>query len=217
MRSGLLIFAKAPELGQVKTRLELPPEDAIDLHVAFLKDVIAQSAGDWVQELWTTDSTHPLFDSFGLDVYAQSGETLGDRLENAFVSARTRYDKIVVIGADAPSLPKALYARAFERLEVVDTVLGPSCDGGFYLYGSRQDIPGLFRAPILWGTSSVLTDLLKHINLVGASLTLLPFWFDVDRPTDLNLLKVLPRDFALEHTDKLLERWSFDEECERNR
>ena len=56
---------------------------AIDLHVRFLKDVIAQSAGDWAQELWTTDSTHPLFDSFGLDVYAQSGETLGDRLENA--------------------------------------------------------------------------------------------------------------------------------------
>lgn len=217
MRAGLLIFAKAPELGRVKTRLKLSPENAIELHVALLKDVISRSAGDWAQELWTTDATHPLFASFGLDVYEQSGETLGDRLENAFLSARSRYDKIIVIGADAPSLPKTIYAQAFATLEVVDTVLGPSCDGGFYLYGSRRHPVGLFKAPILWGTSSVLADLLRRISVGNSTLQLLPFWFDIDRPSDLDLLKVLPRDFELKHTDKLLKCWALDEECEKKR
>ena len=211
MRSGLLIFAKAPELGRVKTRLELSDDRAIELHMAFLKDVISRSRGDWVQELWTTDAAHPLLDSFGFAVYEQCGETLGDRLENAFLNARNRYDKIVVIGADAPSLPKTFYARAFEELEVADMVLGPSCDGGFYLFGTRKYVDGLFKGPILWGTANVLAHVVTRIRGRGATLRLLPFWFDVDRPGDLDLLHTLPRDFTLEHTDKLLARWGLGE------
>ena len=191
MADCLMIFAKAPVLGRCKTRLKLPDEHAMALHCAFVEDVIESSKGDWNQVIWSDDACHPFFQQFGLPVRQQVGPTLGDRMANAFAQMLPDFERIVVIGTDAPSLPVAYLKQAFESPHHHDAVLGPSCDGGYYSLGLIARCDAVFDPSIPWGQDTVCVRTLEILKRLELNTALLPFWFDVDRPQDLALLRVL--------------------------
>lgn len=194
----LLVFARLPELGQVKTRLatEIGPERALAVYEAMLRDLIA-SIGPSTPEteiefLWPPT---PHADGAALRrafaqhaVAMQTGATLGDRLSMAF-SERFffhRTDKIIAIGVDDPLLPRELIDHAFALLDSCEYVLGPAEDGGYYLLGCRAMSfePSVFQ-DIAWGTPSVLATTIDRIAATGRTMALLPERFDVDTAEDL--------------------------------
>jgi glycosyltransferase A (GT-A) superfamily protein (DUF2064 family) len=99
------------------------------------------------------------------------------------------YDSVVVIGADSPTLPADYLYEAFERLsDEDDVVVGPAEDAGYYLIGMRKFRREIF-ADIPWGTPGVLSATNDRMRDAGLKLNLLPTWYDVDTPAELEKLK----------------------------
>ena len=94
-------------------------------------------------------------------------------------------ESAVVLGSDAPTLPATHVDQAFNLLVRSEIVLGPSTDGGYYLIGLSGPHPEVF-AGIDWGTDSVFARTLERT--AGLTLDLVPLWYDVDTPEDLDLL-----------------------------
>lgn len=188
----LMIFAKAPETGRAKTRLipALGAEGAARMHGCFTRDVVERHTkpGRGLT-LWRAGRLdHPIWAELGGSQEDQRDGDLGARMHAAFERSFETADRVVVLGTDSPSLPPAFVDQAFAALERVPVVLGPACDGGYYLLGLREAQAALFRE-IDWGTGSVLVQTLRQIEALGLCVELLPFWYDVDRPADLELLR----------------------------
>jgi rSAM/selenodomain-associated transferase 1 len=194
----LLVFARLPEPGKVKTRLaaEVGEARALAVYESMLRDVIDDIGTSTpeleIEVLWapTPNVTGAaLRRAFGPHSIAmQTGTDLGDRLSMAF-SERFffhRTEKIVVIGVDDPALTRELIDHAFALLESCEFVIGPATDGGYYLIGSRalSYDPTVFQ-DIEWGTSSVLSSTLARIAALGRSVALLPEHYDIDTAADL--------------------------------
>jgi len=197
----LLIFARVPELGHVKTRLarDVGDERALVIYESMLRDLL-QSIGSATEEteieiMWVPtpiadgETLHRAFGDRALAM--QTGDTLSERLSMAF-SERfffQRTEKIVAIGVDDPTLSRALVDDAFQLLDSVEWVVGPALDGGYYLIGCRAaafDIE-VFTG-IEWGTSGVLAATLERIAALGATVALLPERRDIDVAADLDAL-----------------------------
>jgi len=194
----LLVFARLPEPGRVKTRLarDIGDERALILYEAMLRDTL-HSIGDPTERLeievmWApTPSANgeALHRAFGERPLAmQTGETLGDRLSMAF-SERFffhRTEKIVAIGVDDPALDRQLLDHAFALLESCEWVVGPAADGGYYLIGCRAASfnPEVFM-DVEWGTGSVLAATLAKIRTWTSSVAVLPERRDIDAGEDL--------------------------------
>jgi len=194
MKQALIVFAKPPEPGQVKTRLtaQLTPEEAASLYRAFLLDALDQyTALDADVRLY-------LFAPAGTTLHAapasvthhtQQGATLGDRMRHAFAETLDAgYQRAVVIGTDHPTLPSAFIKRAFSELHASPAVvIGPSTDGGYYLLGMNAFFPELFAA-MRYSHGDVFADTLDRASRTDARLNILPAWYDVDEPEDLTRL-----------------------------
>jgi rSAM/selenodomain-associated transferase 1 len=199
-RKQLGIFVKAPVPGAVKTRL-VPPlsaEEACALHQALAADVFRR-AGRLAKVAVTVFYAGPTPGALAAtlppraDLVAQEGADLGARLRAAFDRLLSCEERIaVVIGSDSPDLPLSIVKRAFQRLKHRDVVLGPSVDGGYYLIGLRRALPALFEG-VRWGTDRVFAQTLDALARAGASLALLPLWYDVDDAPSLALLEHLER------------------------
>lgn len=197
-RNRLLIFARVPEHGRVKSRLarELGEERTLELYEAMLGDVlesIGTSSGDLeVEVLWTGSeqvSGALLEHHFGDRPLArQAGGTLGDRLAVAFGERIFFHqaEKVIAIGTDDPSLTRDAVERAFLLLDGCDWVIGPAEDGGYYLIGCRAASydSSVFR-DIEWGTSEVLETTTSRVRETGSTLALLPHSRDIDIVEDL--------------------------------
>ncbi len=195
----LLVFARVPEAGAVKTRLaaSIGNERALSVYSAMLRDVIA-SVGEStvnreIEYLWAPTAIAnavTLHAAFGNRSMAmQTGEGLGDRLSMAF-SERFffhRTMKIVALGVDDPLIPAALIDHAFHLLDSCEWAVGPATDGGYYLIGCRAAAfsVGVFSG-IEWGTGSVLAATLEKIGSRGSSVALLPPRSDIDLAEDLD-------------------------------
>ena len=199
----LCVFARAPEPGRVKTRLGLDGQAAAALHLALCDDTCRLTRGLAArrQLAVASDATDrslvALAEREGMDVMAQRGEDLGERLHAAIDEGlRDGADRVVVIGSDAPHAPPALIAEALAALDKVDCVLGPAEDGGYWLVGARRPLPTLF-AGIAWGTDAVLAQSLERLAAAGASWRLVGGCWDVDTPADLaRLARLLVDDPA---------------------
>lgn len=200
-RSRLLIFAKYPQPGNVKTRL-VPPftfEEAAALYRAFLLDAVGilRALDPMIEPvLYITDaeeigSMRELISECGEDpvqIRVQQGAELGDRLLNAFSDAfedgRTR---VCAIGTDHPTLPTDYINEGFHALCQHDLTIGPADDGGYYLIGMRSMRPEIFQ-----GMPYSQPGLYERTMRKGAELDLdvytLPLWYDVD---DLQSLRRL--------------------------
>jgi uncharacterized protein len=120
--------------------------------------------------------------------FPQQGETLGDRMRNAFGELFARgYTRVVAIGSDLPTLPARYVEQAFDRLRDRSgaIVVGPAIDGGYYLIGLREAAPELFDA-IPWSTRGVLAATRQAAEKLNLVVHLTPEWYDVDEPADLD-------------------------------
>jgi rSAM/selenodomain-associated transferase 1 len=194
MSTALIIFAKAPIPGEVKTRLcpPLDPDEAASLHGSLVLDAIERTKGLQGVSLYvagTPDLAHPFFKvmegRYGARLLLQRGPDLGSRMMNAIQDAFDQGAKDVLLtGTDLPTLPRAHLVEALKLVKNHDVVLGPTADGGYYLIGFRKMVPALFEG-IAWSTASVLAETKKKIEQTGLSLGLLPECRDVDTLEDL--------------------------------
>lgn len=196
MRDILFVFAKEPQAGRVKTRLRLTLSDdrGVGLYKAFLKDTLGsiKPFKDITKILAFDASSKPEYlESIGkgLIFYRQKGNDLGERMLDAFRHAgKIGGSKALIIGSDSPNLPKRRIRDAFSLLDSNDIVLGPSADGGYYLIGSKEPCPGIFRG-IKWSRPTVLKETISKARALGKRIALLPEWYDVDTAEGLARLK----------------------------
>jgi hypothetical protein len=188
---ALLIFAKNPRLGHVKTRLarELGDEQALEIYHHLLR--ITRRAAEKVpfqKFLFYSDFVEEYDDWNGetFNKRVQDGATLGERMCNAFqrVFAEAGVSRAVIVGSDCPDLSADLLTKAFLALETHDFVLGPARDGGYYLLGMKQWEESVFQNK-RWSTPTVLADTLADLRRLGRSFYLLPVLSDVDQAVDL--------------------------------
>ena len=197
-----IVFAKNPVPGQVKTRLLplLSPEGAASLYRAFLVDwcnalsalptsdlVIAYTPPDALSDLKTLIGGHAIY-------IPQEDSGLGERLTAVSRWACDQgYEKFLLVGSDSPTLPIAYIERAIALLASRDVVIGPSTDGGYYLIGfskigAERTIPTIFQ-DIAWSTEHALRETLEKVDGTNAKVGVLPPWYDVDTPSDLEFLR----------------------------
>jgi rSAM/selenodomain-associated transferase 1 len=190
----VIVFARAPLAGRVKTRIARRIGDAAaaNLQRALVRDAVAAARGARCGpvELHVTRH-HAFFRTLGVPVRLQRGADLGSRMYRALA----RHRRAMVIGADAPALMPADIARAARWLQGgTQVVLAPAEDGGYALIGARQVTPQIFAA-VHWGGAQVLAQTLRNAARAGLSCKLLRTVWDVDRPEDLERLK--SRRFSL--------------------
>lgn len=197
-RPIVVVMAKAPRAGHVKTRL-VPPltySQAAALAACFIRDtvlnvrqivdtlMIAYAPANARQDL------EPILPS-NLLWFEQRGDDLGERLDSvANHLSILGYGPFVILGADSPTLPATFIEQALEVLASgqADVTLGPTTDGGYYLVGMNSAIAGLFRN-IDWSTPFAYEQTVANANALNLRLHTLPMWYDVDTPDDLYLLR----------------------------
>ena len=213
-RRALVVYARVPVEGQVKTRLgpRFGGRLALRLHEAMLGDTLdrMREASAGLATLWLSwGGRAPVPGALedvtrGLSFEVQTEGSLGDRMQRT-IRARLEegFGQVVLLGSDAPHLPAERIPEAFAALEGADVVVGPSEDGGYYLIGARADHPRLFEQ-VPWGTSDVLAITRRRIVELGLRHVDLPAWYDVDNPADVlrlsrdaRALEALPRTRAV--------------------
>lgn len=194
----LIVFAKRPQPGQVKTRMTPPltPEQAADLYACLLDDVLAVTAQmASACALEPVLAVHPESACAELDarccavfrVVGQRGANLGERMEWAVrEAAAAGAERILLRGSDSPTLDVSVATSALEALDTHDLVVSPDRDGGYNLIGLRRAAPGLFAHPM--STRRALDDTLEGARRRGWRVAVQPARFDLDRIEDLRWL-----------------------------
>lgn len=193
----LAVFVRPPVAGEVKTRLSttLGQRGAADLYGAFARDTLrlcarVQAAGRVDLALWSAGPADDTVSSWAAEldvpVRLQPHGGLGERLTAAFEEGLRTHERVVVIGSDAPTLPIGLIGRAFQSLENASFALGPANDGGYYAIGAARAARPSF-AGVRWSTPDALRDTVDANR--EQPIAILPPWYDVDDPEDLQLLR----------------------------
>lgn len=212
-QSRLLVFAKAPTPGRVKTRLirRLGPRGAAALYRGLLRRTLrtATTARLCPVQLWCApDSQHGFFSRcrrrYGVTLHRQSDGDLGARMQRALTLVLRRHACALLIGADCPSLTEAGLRAALTALaQGQDAVVGPAEDGGYVLIGLRRPGAALFRT-IPWGSGTVLAATRRRLRRAGLTWLELPLGWDVDRPADVRRLKAGVTDRQAPHLPETL-------------
>ena len=195
----LVVFARCPEPGRVKTRLARVVGDAsaADLYAAFLADLRDRFAASTFEVRWAVAPPDGGFARrLGISrgaTFVQQGDHLGARMHSAFARVRDEgFARCVLVGSDMPQLAVATVQRAFAALDHADLVLGPACDGGYYLIAACRPL-AVFDG-IAWGTDAVLSETRARAAEQRLTVALLDEDFDVDEATDLDRLEALLAD-----------------------
>ena len=189
----VIVFARAPLAGRVKTRLapRLGAAAAARLHMRLVENALrtAREARCGPVELHVT-RPHRLFS--GVEIRRQRGRDLGERMYCALRNALRRHRRALVIGADVPALTPADLRRAARLLQGdADVVLAPAEDGGYALIGARRISLRIFT-DVHWGSAEVLEQTLRNLSAARLRYRLLRTVWDVDRPEDLARLRSRP-------------------------
>ena len=222
----LVIMAKAPRPGEVKTRLasSLSPEAVTAFYCCLLEDTLAltRSLGDVEVAIMCPESdVTELAQLAGnqASVVAQKGEGLAAGLTSVFAHFapdRQREDhqkdvhqrRIIAFNSDSPHLPRSVLEDAFETLAAHDVVVGPTHDGGYYLVGAKTSHPTLFASDGM-GTSSALERLLAHARDLELSVGFAAPFYDIDVVDDLTRLaeELRPAPARAPRTAAWLKEW----------
>lgn len=188
----LVIMAKAPRPGMVKTRLtqSLPVEAVTELYRCLLDDTIALARSLGTVEvaiMCPASDVEELARLTGGDVgvVAQKGEGLAAGLTSVFAHfAATGRQRVVAFNSDSPHLPASVLGTAFEALTGHDVVLGPTHDGGYYLVGAKAAHPAFFDGDGM-GTRTALEALLSRARGLQLSVSFTDSFYDIDVEGDL--------------------------------
>lgn len=186
MTAGLVVFAKAPLLGRVKSRLAagIGEEAALAFYRETLSTVLARldGGGPWRTRLAVTPDE--VMGDAGLwptetPRVPQAGGDLGARM-GRFLAEAEPGGPVVIVGSDIPDITAAHLARAFETLGGHDLVLGPAKDGGYWLVGASRPPPATLFDGVRWSTEHARADTLR--NAAGTAVALVDELEDVDDP-----------------------------------
>ncbi|MBI5328110.1 MAG: TIGR04282 family arsenosugar biosynthesis glycosyltransferase [Deltaproteobacteria bacterium] len=221
--NALVVMLKAPVAGRVKTRL-VPPlkaEDAARLYQCFIEDIFSSISKLTDVDIIAACTPQRLAKKVkrilpsGILVTPQKGKDLGERLENIFSLLFLKgYNKVAIIGTDSPDLPVEFIKKSFAMLiGIVNLVIGPAEDGGYYLIAMSKDCRQIFK-DIPWSTNMVFEKTIEKAQKAGLKSDILPIWYDVD---DINNLKTLWSNTRLNipetKTSKLLKKIFKDTPC----
>lgn len=204
---ALLVFARDPLVGAVKTRL-IPAIGAGRATLVYrhllavaLRCAAASTAGQrclWVDRppgRWLARRAALA----GLDIRQQDGDDLGERMCRALTRTLSTADRAVLIGSDCADYSAGYIDAAFAALDEHDAVIGPAADGGYALIGMRRADRRVF-ADIPWGGADVLDATRERLRTIGWQWHELPVVRDVDRVTDLQGFPRLARLAGVGHT-----------------
>lgn len=191
---ALLVFARNPIAGKVKTRLipAIGAEGAVTVYRQLLAGTLAaarETACDtlslWIDEAKPSTALREIIGDGAIDWHPQHGANLGERMHHAVAASLTDHRRAVLIGSDCPEFSADYLERAFDALRRCDVVIGPATDGGYVLIGMNTLHPGLFdRIP--WSTDRVLATTRQRVNELNLSCHELPALSDIDTIDDLN-------------------------------
>ena len=189
MKQALIIFARNPVRGKVKTRLAATMGDdkALSIYQSLLEHTVQitqqlpydcyvfYADGISKNDVWPDD------------LYLkknQEGKDLGQRMLHAFDTLfQQGYQKIIIIGTDCFELSSSILLDAFTALDEKEVVIGPSEDGGYYLLGMRQFFPFLFEEKA-WSTDSVYSSTVQQLVIQNIRYEILPILNDIDTEDD---------------------------------
>ncbi|XGV88572.2 MAG: TIGR04282 family arsenosugar biosynthesis glycosyltransferase [Limnothrix sp. BL-A-16] len=196
----IALFVKAPELGQVKSRL------AKTIGADFATEFYRSMGRDWFDRLtefadsqqadirvfYAPDSGRSLVqDWLGCDdrqLVAQGDGDLGDRMARAFTTCFERgSDRVLLVGSDSPDLPDVILTQAAAALIETGATLCPTEDGGYCLVGFRRDrlLPSIFQN-MIWSTETVFAETIARFQSANQPVAILPHWYDIDHAQDLD-------------------------------
>jgi rSAM/selenodomain-associated transferase 1 len=192
--SAVLVFVRTPRPGKVKTRLakSLGDEKAAEFY-NLCTDATLNEIEQLSQEVDKYISfTEPINEyemkrlaGLGFKVAVQEGDSLGQRLSNAFSTAlQNGARKVVIVASDVPDLSARIMTDAINCLDNSDVVIGPCYDGGYYLIGMGELHEELFYG-ISWGTERVYQQTLDAAKENGLTVNQLPILVDIDTEADL--------------------------------
>lgn len=194
----LLLLTKAPDPGQVKTRLIplLGEQAAADLYTQLVHDCLTMCTTTTLcpVDLWCSPSTeHPFFQQcstrYQTTLHTQPAGDLGKRMSQAIHTTLEHADYVVLIGADCPTLTAEDLGTALDALEAgTDVVIGPAEDGGYYLIGMREHHAAIF-SDIPWSTPEVLFLTESRLQKHKLRVHKLPVRKDLDTPEDYAVYK----------------------------
>jgi uncharacterized protein len=188
----LVIMAKAPRPGSVKTRLapSLPLHAVTAFYSCLLDDTLALArslSGVEIAIMCPQSDVDELKRLAGnrASVLGQKGEGLAAGLTSVFAHfAEGGRRRIIAFNSDSPHLPRSVLEAAFDTLAVHEMVVGPTYDGGYYLVGAKDSHPSLFTADGM-GTGSALEKLLSRARALELSVGFAIPFYDVDVADDL--------------------------------
>jgi rSAM/selenodomain-associated transferase 1 len=197
--NAIIVFARLPVKGKVKTRLA--KDLGIDFAASFYK-VCAEHTFNEILKLEKTGITPFLFCSDESEIedvkiwsnnkfryYPQQGNDLGKRMLNAFNKVfDDGYQNIILVGSDIPGITADLMNDALTFLYSYKCVLGPSDDGGYYLIGLNSTQPNLFDG-MEWSIDSVFNKTIERLEKEHQSYFVLEKLTDIDTKEDLNKWK----------------------------
>jgi rSAM/selenodomain-associated transferase 1 len=199
----IVVFAKAPQAGKVKTRLAaaLGAEGAARLHARLVKHALATAiaADCGPVELHGAPADHAFFAALsrrhGVPVRRQMEGDVGARMYEAFRRGLRLHARMILVGSDCPALAATDLRCAARLLRGCAAVVAPAEDGGYPLIGLARNSPALFSG-VSWSTAAVMQQTRHRLAALGWRWRELRTVWDVDRPGDLARL----------HAERLLER-----------
>lgn len=208
-RSSIIIVAKRPVPGNVKTRLcpPLTSQESSNLYSCFLQDTVdkvAKVPGALkylaldIEDLEIRGGgIAPLLDDISIPksfkVIGQGSGDLGERLTCLTNQVLEESDRLIFVGADSPSLPIPYLESALRLLADNDVVIGPSEDGGYYLLGMAGCFTFLFEG-VEWSSDRVFKQTLDCARSAGLKVNSMSTWYDVDTSSDLSRLALDIKD-----------------------
>jgi uncharacterized protein len=197
-RMTVIVFAREPVAGATKTRLvaAIGKHNAAALADAFNRDALAKAKRLAPAELVIAGAApggakrsryfKNLAHEHGAWIIEQGSGHLGARMAAA-MRPFTNAGGALLMGTDTPSLPQRLLMKNADLFERNPLMIAPTLDGGYYLIALRGKLPDVFK-PMGWGGSDVLATTLARLRAAGEPYCLGPWWYDVDRPSDLHFL-----------------------------
>jgi uncharacterized protein len=184
MNRTLIIFARKPELGKVKTRLAKETSDikALEVYNQLLDQTIevSNNVNATVKIYWSDKTTW--------GSYRQKGKDIGERMYNA-LSKEVKKSRACLIGTDSPLITSSIINNAFDALDSNDIVFGPSYDGGYYLIASKSQISTKLFINKKWSHKEVLKDALAVCKQLKLKVKLMPSLLDIDTIDDYHTWK----------------------------
>src|SRR5712692_3231536 len=191
MRPAIILFAKAPLAGHVKTRLQewLGADATLALHEAFVLDTLDKllTLGDFADIELHTDIKTDVWRRPRATLREQSTGDLGLKMLHALSTGLAEgRERVCIVGSDAPTLP-ADHLRSL-LASPADVALGPCEDGGYYAIACRRAHPEMFRG-VEWSSAVTLAQTEQSARRCAMSVERGPDWYDIDLPQDLMRLR----------------------------